>query len=224
MEQQVRVRAQLRRRVTDTSGFSLIEMMLVCAIMTIICAFAVFNTKGGLNDARVNAAFDNAFMNLRVARERAIAERKRYVVTFGTPAPALFATPLGAPNAKSIQVYVWPVTGAPQQLSSVDLPNDVAFQCISGLPASPSGVPDGFGTGTTPIDFDQGVGAGAGNVVVFMPDGSAHDLAGNSNNGILYLARNGDLASSRAVTVFGTSGRVRGWHLSLSGGTTWKQQ
>ncbi len=217
---------RLLRRASSTQGFSIIEMMLVVAILMIVSAFAVLNTQSGLRDARVNGAFDTAFMQLRMARERAIAERKRYVVTFGTPAPALSATPLGAPNAKSIQLYIWnAASGAPTQVSTVDLPSDVDFQTISGLPASPSSVPDGFGTGSTARDFDQGVPPGAGNLVMFMPDGSAHDLVGNSNSGILYLARTGDLASSRAITVFGTSGRIRGWRLTLPGGApTWKQQ
>ena len=60
---------------------------------------------------------------------------------------------------------------------------------------------------------------------MFLPDGSAHDLLGNLNNGILYLARNGDLYSSKAITVFGSTGRVRGWRLvSQAGAATWIEQ
>jgi prepilin-type N-terminal cleavage/methylation domain-containing protein len=208
-------------------GFSMIEMMIVIALVLIISGIAFMSAQGALKDSRVNGAYDNAFMQLRLARQRAIEERKRYIVTFGTPAPALASTPLGAPNAKSIQVYRWDSgnpSPAPIQVSTVDIPSDVGFQTISGLPTSSASVPDGFGNGTVPVDFNQGF-APAGNLVMFMPDGSAHDLLGRSNNGILYIARNGDLSSSRAVTVFGTSGRVRGWRLTLPGGVaTWSQQ
>lgn len=199
--------------------------MIVAAIVTIITGFAIINAQGAIRDARVNGAMDTAYEQLRVARARAIAERKRYVVTFGTPAPALATTTLGVPTSKSIQLYVWPWGFGMTQVTTVELPNDVAFQTISGLPASPSTVPDGFGTGSAAIDFDQGVGAGATNAVMFMPDGSAHDLNNNFNSGILYIARNGDIGSTRAVTVFGTSGRVRAWHLTQpGGGYVWKQQ
>jgi type II secretory pathway pseudopilin PulG len=215
-------------------GFSIIEAMMVVAILLIVSAFAVFNTQSAVRDARVNGAYDTAFTQLRMARERAIEERKRYIVTFGLPAIAGVATPLGAPTAKSVQVFRWdyltpagaviPSTAA-VQISTIDLPSDVAFQALSGVPVAPAAVPDGFGVGIAPIDFDQGVGGGLGNLVMFMPDGSARDLLGNSNNGILYIARNNDLPSSRAVTVFGGSGRVRGWRLTLPGGVaTWNQQ
>jgi len=218
------------RRSYLTLGFSLLEMVIVMALIMVAASVTFVSVQGALRDSRVNGGFDNAFMQLRIARERAISERKRYIVTFGTPAPPLVLTPLGAPSAKSIQVYRWdkPQTGpspAPVQISTVDLPTDVAFQTISGVPTSSSSVPDGFGSGITAVDLDQGVGAGAGNVVMFMPDGSAHDLNGNFNSGIVYIARNSDLSSSRAVTVFGTSGRVRGWRLQQPGGVaTWIQQ
>jgi prepilin-type N-terminal cleavage/methylation domain-containing protein len=230
----MRIRKQLQRRnrphgqTTSTLGFSMVELLVVVAIALIISGFAVLNTQGAIRDSRVNGAYDNAFMQLRLARERSIAERKRYIVTFGTPAPTGALTPLGAPTAKSIQVYRWDAgnpSPAPVEVSTIDLPIDVGFQALAGLPTTTAKVPDGFGNGTTPIDFDQGVGAGGGNLVMFMPDGSAHDLLGNSNSGVLYIARNADLSSSRALTVFGTSGRIRGWRLAQPGGlATWKQQ
>ncbi len=218
--------ATRQRRLTG--GFSLLEMVIVMALIVISASVTFVSVQGAIRDSRVNGGFENAFMQLRVARQRAISERKRYIVTFGTPAPPLALTPLGLPNAKSIQVYRWDngnPAPAPIQISTVDLPKDVAFQTISGIPTSSTSVPDGFGSGVTAIDLDQGVGAGAGNLVMFMPDGSAHDMAGNFDSGIVYIARNGDLASSRAVTVFGNSGRVRGWRIQQPGGVaTWIQQ
>jgi Tfp pilus assembly protein FimT len=216
------------RRFYSALGFSLLEMVIVMALVMIAASVTFMSVQGAVRDSRVNGGFDNAFMQLRIARERAISERKRYIVTFGTPAPPLVLTPLGAPTAKSIQVYRWDagiVAPAPVQISTVDLPTDVAFQTIAGIPTSSTTVPDGFGSGITAIDFDQGVGAGGSNIIMFMPDGSAHDLAGNFNSGIIYVARNGDLPSSRAITVFGNSGRVRGWRLQQPGGiATWIQQ
>jgi prepilin-type N-terminal cleavage/methylation domain-containing protein len=220
-------RAQPKQRTLAMRGFSMVEMMMVIAIMIIIAGFAMVSTQGALRDARVNGAYDTAFTALRQARERAIEERKRYIVTFGTPAITGASTPLGAPTAKSVQLFRWDAftpSTAVVQISTIDLPSDVAFQTLSGIPVSAATVPDGFGVGAVPIDFDQGIVSG-GNLVMFMPDGSAHDLAGNSNSGILYVARNSDLKSSRAVTVFGNSGRVRGWRLSLTGGVaSWIQQ
>jgi len=61
--------------------------------------------------------------------------------------------------------------------------------------------------------------------VMFVPDGSAQDLIGNFNSGVVYVGLTGNLFSMRAVSVFGTTGRVRGWRLyPQGGGAQWSQQ
>jgi hypothetical protein len=103
------------------------------------------------------------------------------------------------------------------------VPVDITFAVRAGFPAS---TPDGFGAGITPIDFGQGLGFGNLNYVVFMPDGSSRDNLGNYNSGVVYLTRASDsIYSSRAITVWGATGRVRGWRLDQKAGVAiWEQQ
>jgi hypothetical protein len=107
------------------------------------------------------------------------------------------------------------------------LPNDVQFAVQAGFPAS---APDGFGTGVTAIDFGQTLAGEPYSNVVFMPDGSAQvnvvNNNGNYNSGIVYMTRPGDVISnSRAITVWGATGRIRGWRLAqVAGVWTWVQQ
>jgi Tfp pilus assembly protein FimT len=204
-------------------------MMIVVVILFIMGGTTFFALQTVLSDTRINGAYDNALMQLRVARERAIEERKQYIVCFGAgSAPLGAATPLGAPNAQSVQLYRWDAgtaLAAAVQISTVDLPFDVQFQTIAGVPTNPASVPDKFGTGGTAIDFDQAVAGGVKNQVMFMPDGSAQDVNGNLNNGVLYIARNANLYSSKAITVFGSTGRIRGFRLvQVAGAPTWIQQ
>jgi hypothetical protein len=149
-------------------------------------------------------------------------------VCFGIAAPTGAPTPLGAPTAQSVQVFRWDAgtaLSAATQITAVTLPIDINFQTVAGLPNSSATVPDGFGSATVALDFDQGVAGAINNQVMFMPDGSAHDVNGNLNSGILYVARNGDLYSSRAVTLYGATGRIRGWRLINSAGAPqWIQQ
>ena len=209
-------------------GFSLLEMMIVICVMMIIGGIGFMAVQPALKDAKVNQAFESAMMPLRVARQRAIAERKQYIVCFGIAAPAGALTPLGAPTAQSIQTFRWDAgtaLSAATQITAITLPQDIQFQTIAGLPNGAATVPDGFGNATVALDFDQNVAGAIKNQVMFMPDGSAHDVNGNLNSGILYLARNGDLYSSRAVTLYGATGRIRGWRLlSSGGGPKWFQQ
>lgn len=210
-------------------GFSLLEMMIVCCIMMIVAGIGFMAAQPALRDSRANQAYQDVMMPLRVARQRAIAERKQYIVCFGLATPAGALTPLGAPTARSIQIFRWDAgtaLSAAAQISNTRLPSDMQMMVLPGLPNAAATVPDGFGNATVAIDFDQGVaGGGIKNQVMFMPDGSAHDVNGNWNSGIVYVARTGDLYSARAVTLYGATGRIRGWRLLTSaGGPKWFQQ
>jgi len=197
-------------------GFSALEIMIVIAIVFIVSGIGFMALQPALKDARASSAFDDVLMQLRIARQRSITERKQYIVCFGAAAPLGAVTPLGAPNAQSLQTFRWDANTALStavQISTNQLPTDIKFQTLPGIPNNPSKVPDGFGNGTTAIDFDQAVVGGIRDQVMFWPDGSARDTSGNLNSGIIYVARDGDLYSSRAITVYGASGRIRGWRL-----------
>jgi hypothetical protein len=47
---------------------------------------------------------------------------------------------------------------------------------------------------------------------------------GNYNSGVIYLTRPSDMYSSRAVSVIGPSGKIRGWRLYNQSGNVWVQQ
>jgi hypothetical protein len=115
---------------------------------------------------------------------------------------------------------------APIVVNTVTLPPDVNFSTQVGIPTAVPGVPDGFGIGAAAIDLDYTpAGGGGGATVVFMPDGSVQDAAGNPDSGVIYLSRIvPDLYSSRAITVWGATGRIRGWRLVNIGGATCVQQ
>jgi type II secretory pathway pseudopilin PulG len=209
-------------------GFSLLEMMIVCCLFLIVGGMTFMAVQPVLKDARANQAFEDVLMQLRTARQRAITERKQYIVCFGVATPTGALTPLGAPTVQSIQLFRWDAgtaLSATAQITTNKLPTDMLFQTLAGLPTSAATVPDGFGSGAAAIDFDQNVTGAIKNQVLFMPDGSAHDVNGNLNSGIIYVGRTGDLYSSRAVTLYGATGRIRGWRLIKSAGAPlWMQQ
>jgi prepilin-type N-terminal cleavage/methylation domain-containing protein len=210
-------------------GFTLLELVLVVAIILIMAAVTVLSLQPAIKNARANTAFDDVMMQLRVARQRAVAERKQYIVCFGAgSAPQGAVTQLGAPNAQSVQMFRWDAQtslSAAVQVNAIQLPFDMQFQTLTGFPTNPAFVPDGFGSGTVAIDFDQGVAGAIQNQVMFLPDGSAHDTNGSLNSGIIYVARTGDLNNSRAITVYGATGRIRGWRLDgVPGSLKWTEQ
>jgi len=214
------------------NGFSLLETMAVIAIGMVMMAITFITLQPALKDARVNTAYNSVLAQIRQARQRAVDNREQFIVCFGTDTPKGAATPLGTPTAQSITTFQWPSGSALSsavEISAIALPSDISFQTLStpspGIPTGSTAVPDGFGGGSVALDFDQGVSSGTKDQILFMPDGSARDTLGNVNSGVLYLARSADLYSSRSITVFGASGRIRGWRLVNKSGTpTWIQQ
>jgi len=191
-------------------GFSLLEMLIVIAIGLTMAGVTLIFLMPLLKQSHVDAAYDTTLSVIRNYRNQSITQSKRYILTFTAPG--------------AITVQYWgvgvPVSPAPVTVATYTLPNDIQFAVQAGFPAA---APDSLGTGTVAIDFDQGV-LGNQNYIMFMPDGSSQDTLGNYNSGVVYLTRPGDLYSSRAVTVFGTTGRVRGWRLYNQGVNTWVQQ
>ena len=198
-------------------GFSLIEMMIVVALILVVIAFSVMTIRPSLLQNDLTEGFNQTLMALRQARDISVAQRQIYFVTFNNAA---------APNTITItQGSTGTVT------STYSLPTDVGFVALAGIPISQAAfptTPDGFGVGTTAIDFDQGVAGGVKNVIYFYPDGSAEDVIGNVNNGVVYLALLGNAGyfkSSKAITLWGATGRLRAWRLQASAGNYyWRQQ
>ncbi|MGB7586830.1 MAG: prepilin-type N-terminal cleavage/methylation domain-containing protein [Terriglobales bacterium] len=191
-------------------GFSLLEMMAVIAIGIIVSVMAMITLQPTLKATRETNAYNITLMAMRQARDTAIAQRQTYFVTFTHNAipPDQITITQGATGTVT---------------STLTIPNDVAFQVQAGLPGAGS-TPDNFGSGGTAIDFDQGVAGGAKNVIYFYPDGTSEDVNGNINNGVIYIARINDLFSSHAITLWGATGRLRGWRLyTYNGSKYWRQ-
>ncbi|MGA7907850.1 MAG: type II secretion system protein [Candidatus Sulfotelmatobacter sp.] len=199
-------------------GFSLLELMITISIGLIIAGVTFVTMQPMVNQSHVNSAYDTTLMVLRNTRNLAITQGHEYYVNFN---------PAGFP-AGTIQVqYQPPAVGAGlapplQQVMTYTIPTDVSFGVQAGFPAS---APDGFGAGASAIDFGYQLAGEPMNYVVFMPDGSAQTNLGAYNSGVVYITRPTDtIYRSRAVTVWGATGRIRGWRLDPVGGATWVQQ
>ena len=188
---------------------------MVLSITIILAAVAIVTYQPMMQAQHVANAYNTTLLALRRAHDQAAADMRVYVVTFS---PATTGV-----NGGTITV-TQDIPTAPV-LFSATLPTDVTFHVEPGVPTSPitpPTTPDGFGSAAYTFDFDQALGGGS-NLIYFYPDGSAQDAGpngGNVNNGVVYLGVPGSLQTCRAVTIWGYTGRVRGWRLSQNG-TKW---
>jgi prepilin-type N-terminal cleavage/methylation domain-containing protein len=209
------------------SGFSLLEMVIVMAIMLIMASVSFISLQPMIRQQRITNGYNTVLTALRQARDNSVAQRTSYVVTFNSSTLPHSITV--APTFAGPQGILAPVT--------FTLPYDIKFRAEAGIPTAVTKTPDGFGTGANAVDFGytgSGTGVGGKNIIYFCPDGSAQDGAGaggtgqctgNLNNGVIYIARSGELLSSRALTVWGSTGRIRGWRLyNGGGGAAWQRQ
>jgi len=211
-------------------GFSLVEMMIAMAVGLIATVISVITLMPLLNQQHVTNAYDTTLAAMRLARDNAVAQRTSYSVTFSSTA---------TPNT----IVVAPVlpSGAPafagqQNSVTYTLPTDVKFLAQTGLPNTAPTAPDNYySSGLLPVDFGYTANGATGgaSTVYFCPDGSAQDsedgtgnCSGSWDGGVVYIAQTGNILSSRAITLWGGTGRIHGWRLypKTGGGYQWIRQ
>lgn len=187
-------------RANAQAGFSIIELLIVIAIILVISAMTWIQIQGTLRKAKSDTAMQTTLAQMRQVHEAAIDQRKIYRLTFNPPGTIqLDRMDLGAGGA-FVAVFQ----------STTVLPVEISFLIVNGMP-NPG--PDGLGTGANAIDFGVDNGGGL-NQIFFQPDGSARDNVNRLNNGVVYMGRPNDLQSVRAVSLLGATGRTKPWMIS----------
>jgi prepilin-type N-terminal cleavage/methylation domain-containing protein len=203
-------------------GFSLVELVVVVAVMFVVSAMAIMSTTRPGTTARANNAADAVFDTLRQARLLAISKRRNVLVS------------LTGTNQIQLTVQTLPGEAAPTAIPVVKLndgiKNGLQFYVFPTLPNSPMG-PLGFGN-TSALDFEAVNGGTVGNAVMFSSSGSFvgaggaaaanYYTLGNNNpiNASIFIGVQGDASTARVITVTGATGRVRSFSWN---GTAWKE-
>lgn len=187
-------------------GFSMIELMIALTIIFIVSAIAITQLTPNMQQARVDAGMREVIATFRQAREFAITNRRYVQVSF----PAnnqIQVTQMNTltPGAGAVNSVITTVTLAPPLVFNLD-----------GMPDTP----DAYGNGG-PLVF-EGVVNGPVGGMLFQSDGEFLDGATFLPiNGSMFLGYPGQQSTARAVTILGTTGRVRGW--KSNGNLTWYQ-
>ncbi len=191
----------------------MIELSIVIGLIMVLAVIAIVGMSPALQNAKSDAAMRQLIDQLRQAREYAIANRRYVQVTFPTlnTRPQIVMTQMNTltPGAGGVN----PV------LSTVTIEGPGTYYVMPGL----SDTPDAFGN-CGAICFEAVVGGPPGGML-FQSDGELVDgTTFLPINGSVFLGMVGVKNSERAVTVLGTTGRVRGWKTTgAAGATAWTQ-
>jgi prepilin-type N-terminal cleavage/methylation domain-containing protein len=197
-----------RRGRCGERGFSLIELVVVVLIIMIVTAIAVMQMPASLQNARSDVAMRQLIDQLRQAREYAIANRRYVQVSFATVG-GLAQMVITQKNSLT------PAAGADAVLSTTYLQAPMGFAVF----AVKGDTPDAYGN-ANPITIG-GLNGGPPAGMYFQSDGEFVAAATYLPiNGTVFIGAPGNLSTARAVTILGTTGRVRGW---MASGPVWTQ-
>jgi prepilin-type N-terminal cleavage/methylation domain-containing protein len=228
-------------RGNHSSGFSLIELLIVCTVVAIISAIAVPNMISQRRLLRSSAVTREILTQLRYARQLAMSERQAITFQYNdltkqiriidhnndptspTSGTAVLADP-SYPNTNSPARVVTTVS-----LNQGGIP---ASEIAYGIPTTSTGLPTGHPTiPTSALGDGVTMTPLASNIlnITFQADGSVVPKTGIPVGGItLSQANRGDAAmfifnnaaasdTASAISVLGTSGRVKIWRYTVSG-------
>lgn len=89
-------------RLKNSKGFSLVELIVVIAIMGIMSALIIPKMGSSSSEAKVKAAAREVVTNSRYARDQAITHGKDYTITFNKDASSY--TIVGTPDTITVDL------------------------------------------------------------------------------------------------------------------------
>jgi prepilin-type N-terminal cleavage/methylation domain-containing protein len=186
------VRSRLSR-VSRSSGFSLIEVMLVVALIAVVAGVSIPISTRMISRAKATSIGLEVVTWLEGARNRAQSERRNFEVTFDAAAHRLRVERVEPDFSRTL-------------IFDRELPDEMRFMLFGSAPDSP----DLFGN-ASPVDFD------GPSPHMFTSDGSFVDANGDPSNGTLFMGKDRQIETARSITVFGATGLIRSYKYSGNG-------
>jgi prepilin-type N-terminal cleavage/methylation domain-containing protein len=186
-----------RRTNPAESGYTLVETMMAVLVIGILAAMAMFQIGAARPGMQGDGAMRAVIAELNAARELAVAQRRSVQVVFA-----------GSNQLQIVRIES-PAGSGTTELRNITFESGVRYSVIRDI----ADTPDGFGNASA-TDF------GETQTIRFDTDGCLVDAAGTPVNGTVFLAIPGFTQSYRAVTVLGTTGRVRGYRWT---GSQWSR-
>jgi prepilin-type N-terminal cleavage/methylation domain-containing protein len=175
-------------------GFSLIELLLVVALIGVLSAVAIGITPGIIQSVKGSGGATQVGSFLKRTREVAISRRRNIEIRFLAP-NTVESWQRGVPNPPA-------ATPVPALLERMVFEGRVEYRRFVLVP---NDTPDAFAAGAAAINL------GGANPVMFTSEGSFADVNGDPINATVFLGIDQKPLSSNALTILGTTAAIRSW-------------
>ena len=180
----------------NNRGFTLLEILIVAGVLAMVGGFSMLIIGPALQARAVEMAARTVSTQMSRARQFSVDARRLTRVTF--TAPRTITVEQQAPGG-----------GAWSQVSAVALGDEIEFNVDA---VNITNGPQGYAT-------SQAINFSGSSQVFFSPDGSAIAGTGLISNGVIYVSRPAEVETTRAVTLFGATGRLKLWKYLYEGGS-----
>lgn len=210
------------RRRTPEAGYTLVELVITAAMLMVLASMAIFQMQPAYQEFQAAAALSQVKSALRQARESAISDRRTIVVQF-IASGATVQCPVSNGVYYCLEFFQVSVSGSPpvsviaaNPYLTLPIAKNVTFITYTGE----SDTPDGFGLPSVPagISFPGAVGN-----MQFQSDGTFSDSTGVPLSGTLFLGVASKSVTEGAITILGSTGRIRSYRGNGSSPTGWTE-
>ena len=189
---------------SSEAGFTLAELMIIVGITSVVMGMAIVVMPGMVKQVKADAATEGIVNTLRLARDRAISERRNMDLVFTHPNRLKVVREEIIYNSVTGTWSSSPTGTSNPTLIDTTLENSQRF---SYLGTGDTG--DTFGLTNKPLAFGTLVASVP--TIMFTSEGTLVDVNGDAANGTVFLATGVDPLTARAVTIFGATGLVKVW-------------
>lgn len=184
---------RLRSRHRTAQGFSLIELLMVVAIIAVLGGIAMGVTSNVVRNAKGKSGAQQLASFLKRHREMAISRRRNIEVAFTVP-NRVTTQQRAIPNPPA-------PLGAPTPLENTYLEGQMTYNKFGTIALD---TPDLFGS-------PAAINVGALAPVMFTSEGMFTDANGDPVNATILLGIPNQTSTASAVTIIGTTATIRVW-------------